>query len=114
MEPNLNSNEPQIKLSTNDKIKLEREMKHQVITFALMIFFTALAFLAVASDIIPASFAIPFILILAVVQVILQLYYFMHLNQKGHEWPNAFMISGIIVVIPMIAALMLLIGVVKY
>ncbi|WP_261179336.1 hypothetical protein [Anaerobacillus sp. CMMVII] len=75
MGSNLNSNEPQIKLSTSEKLKLEREMKHQIITFALMIFFTALAFLAIASDIIPASFAVPFILILAAVQVILQLYY---------------------------------------
>ncbi|MFN7250978.1 MAG: cytochrome C oxidase subunit IV family protein [Anaerobacillus sp.] len=114
MEPNLNRNEPQIKLSTKEKLKLDRELRHQIVTFALMIFFTALAFLSVASDLIPASFALPFILILAVVQVILQLYYFMHLNQKEHEWPNAFMLSGIVIVIPMIAALMLLLGVVKY
>lgn len=114
MGTNQNSNESKIELSAKDKLKLDREMKHQIITFVLMIFFTALAFLAIASDLIPASFALPFILILAVVQVILQLYYFMHLNQKEHEWPNAFMISGIFIVIPMVAALMLLLGVVKY
>ncbi|OIJ09770.1 cytochrome-c oxidase [Anaerobacillus arseniciselenatis] len=114
MEPKLNTNQPQVNLSKKEKIKLEREMRHQIITFVVMIFFTALAFMSVASDLIPASFAVPFILILAVIQVILQLYYFMHLKDKDHEWPNAFMLSGIVIIIPMVAALMLLLGVVKY
>lgn len=114
MKPNLNTNEPQIKLSTMEKRKLNREMKHQIITFALMIFFTVMAFISVASDVIPGSFALPFIVALAVLQVILQLYYFMHLKDKEHEWPSAFIISGVLIVIPMVAALTFLIGVVKY
>ncbi len=114
MEPNLNTNQPKVNLSQKEKIKLEREMRHQIITFVVMIFFTVLAFISVASDLIPASFAVPFILILAAVQVILQLYYFMHLKDKDHEWPNAFMLSGIVIIIPMVAALMLLLGVVKF
>lgn len=114
MEPKLNTNEPQIELTTKEKVKLEREMKHQIVSFVVMIFFTALAFLAIASDYIPSSFALPFILILAVIQVILQLYYFMHLKDKEHGWPNAFMLSGIVIIIPMVAALMLLLGVVKF
>lgn len=115
MEPNLSkSNGPQIELTTRQKMKLEQEMKHQVISFTLMIFLTALAFISVASDVIPASFAIPFILLLAVIQVVLQLYYFMHLNQKGHEWPNAFIMTGIFIAVPTVAALMLLLGVMKF
>jgi cytochrome c oxidase subunit 4 len=114
MEPNLNSNEPQIQLSTGELLKLDREMRHQIISFSMMIFFTILAFISISSDIIPGSFALPFILILAVLQVILQLYYFMHLKDKEHEWASAFIMSGVVICIPMVAALMLLLGVVKY
>lgn len=114
METNLNTNEPQIKLSSKEKLKLKHEMKHQIISFALMIFLTVMAFISVASDAIPGSFTLPFILILAVLQVIFQLYYFMHLKDKKHEWPSAFMVSGVLICIPMIAALTFLIGVVKY
>ncbi|WNF35588.1 cytochrome C oxidase subunit IV family protein [Bacillaceae bacterium IKA-2] len=114
MAPDLNTNEPQINLSTKEKLKLDREMKHQIITFALMIFLTVIAFVSVSSDVIPGSFTLPFIVVLAVIQVIFQLYYFMHLKDKNHEWANTFMISGVLICIPMIAALTFLIGVVKY
>lgn len=38
----------------------------------------------------------------------------MHLKDKDHGWPNTFIVSGIVLVIPTIVALMLLIGVTKY
>ena len=59
-------------------------MKHQVISFALMIFLTLNCFCAVAYDGFQHWFTIPFILLLAVVQVVFQLYYFMHMSHKGH------------------------------
>lgn len=97
-----------------ERVAYKREMKHQLVSFGLMIFFTILAFYAVASDVISLSFAAPFILLLAIVQVILQLYFFMHLNQKGHSWPNTMILTGIFIAIPTVAALMLLLGVIKY
>ncbi len=77
--------------------KNAEEMKHQVITFALMIFLTFVAFTAVSYDGFSSWFTIPFILLLAVIQVVYQLYYFMHMSHKGHEVPAVFMYSGIFV-----------------
>ncbi|EZH67122.1 MULTISPECIES: cytochrome C oxidase subunit IV family protein [Geomicrobium] len=94
--------------------KINREQRIQTIAFGFMIAITLLAFIAVGADVVPGSFAIPFILGLAGIQLFLQLYYFMHLKDKDHGWPNTFIVSGIVLVIPTIVALMLLIGVTKY
>ncbi|KAA6452245.1 cytochrome c oxidase subunit IVB [Bacillus atrophaeus] len=79
------------------KKKNAEEMKYQVLSFGLMIGLTLVAFLTVASDDIVNWFTIPFIILLAVIQVIFQLFYFMHMNQKGHEAPALFLYSGIFV-----------------
>ncbi len=79
-----------------------------------MIFLTLLSFLAVASEIVPRTFAVPFILILAAIQFGLQLFFFMHLKDKDHGWATTFMVSALFITIPTIAALMLLIGITKY
>ncbi|WP_209125500.1 cytochrome C oxidase subunit IV family protein [Alkalihalobacillus sp. BA299] len=114
MADNLSTPFSKSAMSEEELRKTNEEQKRQIIAFALMIFLTLLAFVAVAADLIPATFAIPFILILALVQLFLQLLYFMHLKDKDHGWANAFMASGMVIAIPMIAALMLLVGVVKY
>ena len=63
-------------------------MKHQVITFTMMIFFTLISFAAVWLDF-SEWFIKPIIILLAVVQVIFQLYYFMHMQHKG-SWNGYF------------------------
>ncbi|WP_010282766.1 cytochrome c oxidase subunit IVB [Bacillus timonensis] len=77
--------------------KSAEEMKHHVISFALMIFLTIIAFVAVGSEKFSPWFVVPFIILLAVIQVILQLYYFMHMNHKGHEAPKMFLFSGVLI-----------------
>lgn len=77
--------------------KSAKEMQVQVITFALMIFLTIVAFIAVGTGDFSVKFIIPFILLLAVIQVGFQLYYFMHASQKGHELPMFFMYSAMII-----------------
>ncbi|MCP3741763.1 cytochrome c oxidase subunit IVB [Rossellomorea sp. BNER] len=72
------------------------DMRMQVSAFALMIFLTLVAFIAVAGDF-DKYFVIPFILLLAVVQLVFQLYYFMHMSHKGHEAPALFLYSGALV-----------------
>jgi len=62
-----------------------------------LIFLTLIAFTAVAYDGFSSWFTIPFILLLAVIQVAYQLYYFMHMSHKGHEMPAIYMYSGIFV-----------------
>lgn len=66
--------------------RLERKhnalhMRKQVVNFAIMIFLTLLAFTTVVADFGPA-FIKPIILLLAGIQVILQLYSFMHMDDK--------------------------------
>lgn len=70
------------------------EMRRQVTTFAVMIFLTFIAFAIVAAGL-SKDFVIPVLLLLGLIQVILQFFYFMHMNQKGHGVAKIFMLSGI-------------------
>ncbi|WP_163536692.1 cytochrome c oxidase subunit IVB [Gracilibacillus sp. YIM 98692] len=77
-----------------EKQKNKEEMKQQVISFALMIIFTIIAFGMVISDL-NSLFVIPVILVLAAVQIGFQLYYFMHMSHKGHEMPALMFYGGV-------------------
>ncbi|MGW6189621.1 cytochrome c oxidase subunit IVB [Bacillus cereus] len=89
------------------KRKSAEEMKHQVVTFSLMIFLTLVAFAAVAyPKTFSPIFSVPFILLLAVIQVIFQLYYFMHMSHKGHEAASFFLYSGLLIGLLTILAFM--------
>lgn len=57
------------------------KMRKQVINFAIMIFLTFIAFTTVVADFSPL-FIKPVILLLAGIQVVLQLYSFMHMDDK--------------------------------
>ena len=56
-------------------------MRKQVVNFAIMIFLTFVAFASVVADFSP-YFIKPVILLLAGIQVVLQLYSFMHMDDK--------------------------------
>lgn len=77
----------------------KQAMRAQVMMFSLMIFLTLLSFsmvVAFESGVPGFSkfFIIPIIMLFAAVQVGLQLYYFMHMNEKGHGIPQMFMYTG--------------------
>ncbi|SFD83084.1 cytochrome c oxidase subunit 4 [Lentibacillus persicus] len=91
MADNTNSN----KADSFQKQKNKEEMQKQLITFALMILFTIIAFVIVATGVMDAMFVIPIIIVLALVQVGFQLYYFMHMKDKGHDMPAVMMYGGI-------------------
>ncbi|MBU6080499.1 MULTISPECIES: cytochrome c oxidase subunit IVB [Allobacillus] len=76
------------------KEKKKEEMKHQVVTFAMMIIFTLIAFGIVMADV-SKMFTIPIIIVLAIVQVGFQFFYFMHMSNEGHTWPVTMIFSGI-------------------
>lgn len=82
----------------------KKDMRHQFISYLLMVFLTLVAFLAVGFGNFSIKFVIPFILILAAVQVGFQLYYFMHMSNKGHEVPALFIYSAVLVAVVMIIA----------
>ncbi|WP_068672503.1 cytochrome c oxidase subunit IVB [Oceanobacillus sp. Castelsardo] len=86
------------KINSFRKQKQKEEMKHQVITFALMIIFTLIAFIAVGSGM-NKTYVLPLILILAVVQVGFQFYYFMHMKDKGHAVISSMIYGGVWVAI---------------
>ncbi|MFF2752357.1 cytochrome c oxidase subunit IVB [Psychrobacillus sp. NPDC058041] len=73
--------------------KRREEMRGQVTTFAIMIFMTLVAFTSVAADF-SKYFVVPIILLLAVIQVVLQLYYFMHMSEKNHGISAFFLYLG--------------------
>ncbi|RFU60500.1 cytochrome c oxidase subunit IVB [Bacillus sp. V59.32b] len=91
-----NSANPNVDLKYRRKKNAE-EMRHQVVSFTLMILLTLIAFFAVGYDGFSHWFIKPFILLLAVVQVIFQLYYFMHMKHKGHDTIALFLFSGLAV-----------------
>ncbi|WP_414043484.1 cytochrome C oxidase subunit IV family protein [Macrococcus sp. EM39E] len=72
------------------------EMRMQVTTFAVMIFLTLVAFAMVAAGL-SKEFVIPAILLMALIQVILQFYYFMHMKHSGHEVAKLMMLSGLFI-----------------
>ncbi|SHG88778.1 cytochrome c oxidase subunit IVB [Virgibacillus chiguensis] len=87
------------------KQKNKEEMKKQLITFALMIGFTIVAFSIVATNAMDKMFAVPLLLILALIQVGFQFYYFMHMKDRGHEFPAMMIYGGVFAALLTIAAL---------
>lgn len=75
--------------------KNREEMQKQLISFALMIVFTLIAFAVVATDTLSRGFVIPVIFLMAIVQAGFQFYYFMHLKDKGHAMPATLIYGGV-------------------
>lgn len=81
--------------------KAGQAMRNQVTVFAIMIFLTFIAFAAVQAGF-SAYLVVPMVLLFAGVQVGLQLYYFMHLSEKGTGIIQFLMYSSVIVAFTMI------------
>ncbi|SFA76068.1 MULTISPECIES: cytochrome c oxidase subunit IVB [unclassified Bacillus (in: firmicutes)] len=104
----LNSGNPRVDIEYRRK-KSKEEMRYQLVSFSLMLFLTFVAFAAVGIEGFSGWFTVPFIILLAIVQVIFQLYYFMHMSHKGHEAPSLFLYSGLVVGLVTIWAFMTII-----
>lgn len=104
----LSSSNPRVDLEYRRKKNAE-EMRYQVISFTLMIFLTFIAFAVVAIEGFTSWFIIPFILLLAAVQVVFQLFYFMHMSHKGHEAPSMFLFTGVFMGFAIVLAFMTII-----
>ncbi len=76
------------------KKRNKEEMKYQIISFMLMIALTGVAFAIVAGKTIEALYFMPFLILLAVVQVVLQLFYLMHMKEEGYGAIQVFMLAG--------------------
>jgi len=89
--------------SQNDAVRKPKVKKDgpkvHLVAFAVSLALTALAFLAVGYEVVPVGFTVPFIIGLAVVQAAFQLFVWMHLDQKNHEFPRVGIFSGAFVVL---------------
>jgi cytochrome c oxidase subunit 4 len=90
VEPQLNTSKPE----PGHPEKPESPWKH-VLSFVWMILFTAIAFWVVGEQKLGAKATFWVILLLAVLQVFLQLFTFMHLNQKRYGIVVIFIFIGI-------------------
>ncbi|USG64927.1 cytochrome C oxidase subunit IV family protein [Brevibacillus ruminantium] len=75
------------------KVKQDGAKKH-VIAFIASLVLTALAFAAVGFEVVPTGFTVPFIVGLAFVQALFQLFFWMHMDQKGHEFARISIFAG--------------------
>ncbi|MDY0408075.1 cytochrome c oxidase subunit IVB [Virgibacillus soli] len=82
------------KLTEFQKQKNKEEMKRHMISFALMIVATLIAFTIVATGVMDRMFAVFFLLTLATIQVAFQFIYFMHMKDKGHGLPIVMIVGG--------------------
>lgn len=68
--------------------------QRHIVVFIFSIVLTLIAFAAVAAGGVNATFAVILLLVMAVLQVILQMGFWMHLKDKGHLMPIIFMLGG--------------------
>ncbi|MCJ8011854.1 cytochrome C oxidase subunit IV family protein [Paenibacillus sp. KQZ6P-2] len=71
----------------------EGPQKH-IIVFIFSIILTAIAFAAVAAGGVNPAFTVILLLAMAVLQVFVQMGYWMHLKDRGHMMPILFMVGG--------------------
>lgn len=88
--------------------KSKEEMQKQLISFALMIVFTLIAFALVATESLSRMYILPILFIMAIVQAGFQFYYFMHLKEKDHEMPATLIYGGVWAAFLTLAGLMVI------
>ena len=75
------------------KARAVHSAKLHILTFILSLVLTFVAFYVIAGVIDPegaltsSAFALPFIVLIGLVQAAFQLIFWMHANEKGHFWP---------------------------
>lgn len=86
----------------SDQQAVKRGHQHEgpekhVVVFIFSIVLTLIAFAAVAAGGVNALFTVILLLVMAIMQVFVQMGYWMHLKDKGHLIPIIFMIGGFFV-----------------
>ena len=74
-------------------------VKRHLVAFIGSLLLTALAFIAVAVEAVPPGFTVPFIVVLAFLQALFQLFVWMHMDQKGHEFARISIFAGLFFVL---------------
>lgn len=79
--------------------RVEGPQKH-IIAFILSLALTIIAFAAVSSGI-STTFTYVVLILMAIIQVLIQLSFWMHLKDKGHFFPIVSICAGVVLVIAM-------------
>ncbi|WP_438347802.1 cytochrome C oxidase subunit IV family protein [Paenibacillus sp. FA6] len=80
----------------NRRPRHEGPQKH-IVVFIFSIVLTLIAFATVAAGGVNKAFTITLLLVMAILQVFVQMGYWMHLKDKGHLLPIVFMLGGFFV-----------------
>jgi len=88
----------QVETGTQTQQHRPEGAKRHLVTFIVSIILTAFAFFAVIVGG-NATWVVPFIIVIGIVQALFQLYVWMHMDQKGHELPALGIYTGLFVVI---------------
>jgi len=78
--------------------------KNHYLTFMISILLTMLAFAAVIFGGMTKAFLLPFLIIMALVQAVFQLAYWMHMKDRGHAFPIIGLAFGFIIALTALAA----------
>ncbi|MBW5445479.1 cytochrome C oxidase subunit IV [Cohnella sp. CFH 77786] len=81
--------------------KLEGPQKH-IVAFVLSLALTIIAFAAVAAGEINTTFTYIILVVMALIQVFVQLAFWMHMKDRGHLFPIICILSGVFVVFAMV------------
>ena len=86
---------------SNKRHRMEGPQKH-IVAFIFSILLTVIAFAAVASGEVNKNFVYIILVIMAILQVVIQLAFWMHMKDRGHLYPIIGIIFGVVVVLTMI------------
>jgi|HigsolmetaAR203D_1030402.scaffolds.fasta_scaffold00015_98 cytochrome c oxidase subunit 4 len=92
---------------SGDQIKRSRRHegpRNHLIAFAISIILTILAFAAVSIPGLSKGFVFTLLVLMAILQVLVQLAFWMHLKDRGHFWAILTMIFGALVVVYAVAS----------
>lgn len=97
--------EDQIHSSSTPKVRYKPEgPRNHYLTFMASIMLTMLAFAAVLYGGMSKAFLVPFLIMMALIQVIMQLTYWMHMKDRGHVYSLIGLAFGGIIALTAVAA----------
>lgn len=96
MAANHTAQEPEAK-----RHKVEGPQKH-IVAFVMSLALTVIAFAAVAAGEINTTFTYIILVGMAVLQVFIQMSFWMHMKDRGHMWPIIGILAGVFVVFTMV------------
>lgn len=99
---------PQARLGSQTRANRHESARKHVWSFVWMLVLTAASFIAVGMKLLPMAIVVPLIVFFACIQVVLQLFTFMHMDQKGHAIPIIFISLGIVIAVVSVIGIQLL------